>query len=115
MPTINLSSSGKVLLKDGKVSCQCCGCAGLWGPGHDTFPNSVTISPLGRAVSRISKCDWINGGHDFVQFYQLATPPIWRGGSNSVQGYKVGVFSDGPLGDYRANADGSGAVIYTVT
>ena len=79
MPTIKLSSSGKVILKDGKVHCQCCTPIGFcdyrnnWGPGYDELPDTVTIKtaaidfrPDGRlhlpeqvmTLTRVSKCRW---------------------------------------------------------
>ena len=80
MPTIKITSGGKVILKDGKVSCQCCSPIDFcdyrnnWGPGYDELPDTVTISTPAHSfgppeytlqlpaqvmtLTRISKCRW---------------------------------------------------------
>ena len=116
MPTIKITSGGKVVTNNGKVSCTCCGCSGPWGPGYDTFPTDLYVD--GIFATRISKCSWYYYGGASVTF-GLDFPGLWQANQDVPpgvgKGYKPGPFSDGPLGNYYANPDGTGALIHTVT
>jgi hypothetical protein len=120
MATIKLKD-GKVILKDGKASCVCCDpCAGLWGLGYDTHPNTVTVSGPSSpnfTGTRVLKCDWVEGGvMQFVQY--VSGSNRWhchkRISGVPTSAYKNGTFSDGPLGDYNLSGDGTSA-LFTVT
>jgi hypothetical protein len=120
MATIKLKD-GKVILKDGKVSCECCDpCAGLWGPGYDTHPLIIFVScpdPGNNYTgSRVLKCDWVRG--DLFQYVQyLSASKRWKCTGTitgfTVAAYKNGTFSDGPLGVY--SIAGGGGSLFTVS
>jgi hypothetical protein len=54
---------GKIIIKDGKVSCACCGCdpnAQLWGPGYDNRPSSIEV--WGQTLPRVYSCFYMLRG-----------------------------------------------------
>lgn len=120
------TAEGKIITRDGKPSCTCCGtvdCYGLWGPGYDTLPATVTIAvaPIGEfstewyevTVARVAKCFWTSpspcefGPYD-VDYVRYSGG--WIGSVNvclaagwvNWNGDKIGAngFTDGPLGVY---------------
>lgn len=113
---------GKVILRDGKVSCTCCDCSGPWGPGYDVHPNTVQVSapdPLNNyTATRVLKCDWVMGDlQRFVQY--LYSENRWKCVSTitgfAVAAYKNGTFSDGPRGGYTLGGLSSPTPLFTVT
>ena len=92
-------------------------CAGPWGSGHDSHPDTVTIydhvEGHPETLPRVSKCVWFYGY--ILRYGTSINPNIWYLESPANAGYKPGTFADGPLGNYYDNSDGTGALEYTVT
>ena len=65
-------NSGKVVLKNGKPSCACCGCDpdAPWGPGYDDQPETIQV--LDQTLTRIGSCQWV-----IHQCYCDDAPEYW--------------------------------------
>jgi hypothetical protein len=126
MATIKLKD-GKVILKDGKVSCECCcPCGGAVGDNDLTLTIHVTDHHGAGTVvtspwfgTKVTSCDWV---HPTAQAYVQWQCSISRwvcgealGGAGGVFGYKKTSFASGPVGSYYSNADGTGTLMQTVT
>jgi hypothetical protein len=100
MPTIKITSNGLIITKDGRPSCTCCGgedCDGLWGPGYDTHPDTITVTVPAlpepyetveriSVMTRVSKCLWEGSGScgEGPVEYEYVTYNIGLGWHNRV-------------------------------
>ena len=67
------TQGGKVITKDGKVSCECCDpCAGPWGPGFDNRPDTIFV--WNQTLYRNASCIYFLGGYTASIFN---TTMIW--------------------------------------
>ena len=87
------TQNGKVITKDGKVSCECCDpCAGPWGPGFDNRPDTIFV--WNQTLYRTASCNYFFAGwNPFFPSKEIiwtAFPnPEWlfSGSSVSLTGY----------------------------
>lgn len=106
---------------------------GPFGPGYDNFPdvlhctdyhNFPTLIPNFTTSPRSEtggKTIWWNGSHG--GYIGFSNPCLWSVTQSQFElnsninniGYKPGQFTDGPLGNYYSNIDGTGNLMFTVT
>ena len=107
---------------------------GPFGAGYDNFPEVLqgtspspytfadgltSIATAPRSITGGKTVWWTESNLFTVNF---SNPCLWSasrmlyGGSNTfLTGYKPGQFTDGPLGNYYSNIDGTGNLMFTVT
>lgn len=119
---IKFNGDGKILTKDGKISCTCCTpcCTGL--ASSTSWPNVIYVDDIGTPANsgntnKIAACTWAAAATYPAAGWELIAAGGWQALStgSSATGYRAAGCTDGPLGNYYANTDGTGTLLYTLS